>query len=103
VDRRRGLRVVRLIYGLLPRLLQSGLTVLLVEQDVSQALGVASMVHCLLEGRITLEGRPGELAPAQIESAYFGATGARGKRNGHDLPPAATAPQQFFESPGAQS
>jgi branched-chain amino acid transport system ATP-binding protein len=97
--------VVRRIYELLPRLLRSGLTVLLVEQDVSQALGVASMVHCLLEGRITLEGRPAELAPAQIESAYFGATGARGKRNGNgnSVPPAASAPHPFFESPGAQS
>ena len=66
--------VVRRIYALLPRLLGAGMTVLLVEQDVSQALSVASMVHCLLEGRITLEGEPGGLSPAQIESAYFGAT-----------------------------
>jgi len=95
--------VVRRIYGLLQRLLRSGLTVLLVEQDVSQALGVASMVHCLLEGRITLEGRPGELAPAQIESAYFGAAGARGIHNGNGIPPAETAPEQSFNSPGTQS
>ncbi len=77
--------VVRRIYALLPRLLEAGVTVLLVEQDVSQALGVASVVHCLLEGRITLEGEPGALTPAQIESAYFGATrrGANGAaRNG---------------------
>ena len=95
--------VVRRIYGLLQRLLRSGLTVLLVEQDVSQALGVASMVHCLLEGRITLEGRPDELAPAQIESAYFGAAGARGIHNGNGIPPAETAPEQSFNSPGTQS
>ena len=35
--------VVRRIYELLPELLASGLTVLLVEQDVSQALRVASI------------------------------------------------------------
>jgi len=68
--------VVRRIYGLLPRLLESGLTVLLVEQDVSQALGVASMVHCLLEGRITLEGEPSALTAAAVERAYFGTSGA---------------------------
>ncbi|HEX9065390.1 MAG TPA: ABC transporter ATP-binding protein [Streptosporangiaceae bacterium] len=72
--------VVRRIYALLPRLLEAGMTVLLVEQDVSQALAVASLVHCLLEGRITLEGEPGTLTPVQIESAYFGANrrGANG-------------------------
>ena len=45
---------------------------LLVEQDVSQALRVASRVHCLLEGRITLQGEPSGLTPAAIEEAYFG-------------------------------
>ena len=64
--------VVRRIYELLPQLVESGLTVLLVEQDVSQALGVASYVHCLLEGRITLEGEPAALTPEQIQDAYFG-------------------------------
>jgi branched-chain amino acid transport system ATP-binding protein len=74
--------VVRRIYALLPKLLDAGVTVLLVEQDVSQALGVASMVHCLLEGRITLEGEPAGLTPAQIESAYFGASRHDGAANG---------------------
>ncbi len=66
--------VVRRIYDLLPQLLDSGVTVLLVEQDVSQALNVASRVHCLLEGRITLEGPPATLTAAQIQDAYFGVT-----------------------------
>jgi branched-chain amino acid transport system ATP-binding protein len=70
--------VVRRIYALLPKLLGAGVTILLVEQDVSQALGVASRVHCLLEGRITLQGEPAALTPAQIETAYFGAS-----RGGH--------------------
>jgi branched-chain amino acid transport system ATP-binding protein len=70
--------VVRQIYGLLPGLLDSGVTVLLVEQDVSQALRVATRIHCLLEGRTTLEGPPGELTAAGLESAYFGLGGAAG-------------------------
>jgi len=77
--------VVRRIYGLLPRLLESGVTVLVVEQDVSQALAVASRLHCLLEGRITLAGQPAELTPAQIEAAYFGVA-ARGRNGGNGSP-----------------
>jgi branched-chain amino acid transport system ATP-binding protein len=70
--------VVRRIYGLLPELLAAGVTVLLVEQDVSQALRVASRIHCLLEGRTTLEGEPGELTAERIEEAYFGLGAAAG-------------------------
>lgn len=64
--------VVRQIYELLPELLGVGMTVLLVEQDVSQATRVAARIQCLLEGRTTLEGRPGQFTPEQIEAAYFG-------------------------------
>jgi branched-chain amino acid transport system ATP-binding protein len=64
--------IVRRMYQVLPDLLAAGMTVLLVEQDVSQAVRVASRIHCLLEGRTTLLGRPGEFTPAQIEAAYFG-------------------------------
>jgi branched-chain amino acid transport system ATP-binding protein len=76
--------VVRRIYGLLPQLLESGLTVLLVEQDVSQALGVASMAHCLLEGRITLQGEPSALTAERIERAYFGISSAANDRAAND-------------------
>jgi branched-chain amino acid transport system ATP-binding protein len=65
-------RVVRQIYGLLPELLASGMAILLVEQDVSQALRVASRIQCLLEGRTTLIGTPGDFTPERIEAAYFG-------------------------------
>jgi branched-chain amino acid transport system ATP-binding protein len=64
--------VVQRIYEMMPQILESGLTVLLVEQDVSQALRVASHLQCLLEGRTTLEGRPSEVTPEQVEAAYFG-------------------------------
>jgi branched-chain amino acid transport system ATP-binding protein len=64
--------VVQRIYGMLPQILATGLTVLLVEQDVSQALRVASHIHCLLEGRTTLEGRPADVTADQVEAAYFG-------------------------------
>jgi len=64
--------VVQRIYAMLPQILATGLTVLLVEQDVSQALRVATHIHCLLEGRTTLEGTPAGVTAAQVEAAYFG-------------------------------
>jgi branched-chain amino acid transport system ATP-binding protein len=64
--------IVQRIYDTLPRILGSGITVLLVEQDVSQARRVATHLQCLLEGRTTLEGEPADFTPDQIEAAYFG-------------------------------
>ena len=72
--------VVQRIYAMLPQILATGLTVLLVEQDVSQALRVASHIQCLLEGHTTLEGRPSEVTAEQVEAAYFGLS--RGRRRG---------------------
>jgi len=68
---------LRRIYSVLPELVSSGLGVLLVEQDVRQALKVADRLQCLLEGRQTLEGKPAELEVEQIEAAYFGIVQAR--------------------------
>jgi len=67
--------VIQRIYNMLPQILATGLTVLLVEQDVSQALRVATHVHCLLEGRTTLQGKPGDVTADQVEAAYFGLAG----------------------------
>ena len=64
--------VVQNIYGMLPRILATGLTVVLVEQDVSQALKVATHIHCLLEGRSTLQGKPADVSADEVEAAYFG-------------------------------
>jgi branched-chain amino acid transport system ATP-binding protein len=68
--------VVQRIYGMLPQILATGLTVLLVEQDVSQALRVASRIQCLLEGRTTLQGMPADVTAEQVEAAYFGLAGS---------------------------
>ena len=68
--------VVQRVYGMLPQILATGLTVLLVEQDVSQALRAAAHIQCLLEGRTTLEGSPADVTAEQVEAAYFGLAGA---------------------------
>lgn len=64
--------VVAEIYRSVPAIVAAGTAVLLVEQDVNQALGVADRVLCLLEGRAVLEGTPETLTHEQIVAAYFG-------------------------------
>jgi branched-chain amino acid transport system ATP-binding protein len=67
---------VQQLYQAMPDILATGTTVLLVEQDVSQALRIADRVLCLLEGRTVLAGTPAELTAERIENAYFGLGGA---------------------------
>jgi len=64
--------VVAQLYAALPRISATGATVLLVEQDVRQAMRGADRVQCLLEGRTALEGPAGSLSREQIADAYFG-------------------------------
>jgi branched-chain amino acid transport system ATP-binding protein len=67
--------IVERIYAVLPQILESGVTVLLVEQDVGHALRAANRIHCLLEGHTTLTGRPADVTTAEVEAAYFGLAG----------------------------
>jgi branched-chain amino acid transport system ATP-binding protein len=64
--------VIKDIYAALPRVIAGGTGAIIVEQDITRALAVAARVICLQEGRISLEGRPGELDRAAISAAYFG-------------------------------
>jgi len=64
--------VIKEIYAQLERVTASGTTLIVVEQDVKQAMAVADRVYCLREGRIALEGRPFDLSREQITAAYFG-------------------------------
>ena len=65
--------VIRDIYAAFSRIRAAGASVIIVEQDIAQALKVADRVYCMMEGRITLTGRPAELERAAIHAAYFGA------------------------------
>jgi branched-chain amino acid transport system ATP-binding protein len=60
------------LYRSLTEVIAGGTTVLLVEQDLNRALSTASRVACMLEGRIVLEGRAGEVTREQVTDAYFG-------------------------------
>ena len=64
--------VVKQLYAALPGVVAEGVTLVVVEQDIGQALSVARHVTCLLEGRVSLRGRPDELTRDRITAAYFG-------------------------------
>lgn len=65
--------IIRDIYAALPRIRAGGTSVVVVEQDIGQALKVADRVYCMMEGRVTLEGRPDEISRDDVHAAYFGA------------------------------
>jgi branched-chain amino acid transport system ATP-binding protein len=64
--------IIKDIYEAVPKIKAHGCTIVVVEQDVNQALAVADRVYCFQEGRVSLTGRPGELTREQITAAYFG-------------------------------
>lgn len=64
--------VIQTLYESLPSIAAEGTAVLVVEQDIRQALKVADHVYCLQEGRVSLQGSPAALTLEQISLAYFG-------------------------------
>lgn len=64
--------VIKDIYRALAEIRAEGAAVIVVEQNIEQALSVADRVYCLLEGRVTLTGRPADLSHDGIRNAYFG-------------------------------
>lgn len=64
--------VIRDIYAALPDIQAEGAAVVIVEQDINQALSVASRVYCFQEGRVSLSGAPASLSRDAIRRAYLG-------------------------------
>jgi branched-chain amino acid transport system ATP-binding protein len=64
--------VVRDIYARVPQIVAEGLSLIIVEQDIAQALRASSHVYCLQEGRIALQGPAPQLSRESISAAYFG-------------------------------
>ena len=63
---------VERLYESLQALMQSGTTILLVEQDLGRAMAVASRVVCMLEGRVVLESKAADIGRDRVTAAYFG-------------------------------
>lgn len=64
--------IVKDVYKAVGEIKARGTTVLIVEQDLSAALGAADRIYCFMEGKVSLTGRPGELSKQAIQNAYFG-------------------------------
>ena len=64
--------IVRDIYAQLPAIVGNGMSLVIVEQDIAQALKAAAQVYCLQEGRIALQGAARDLTREAISAAYFG-------------------------------
>ena len=64
--------IIRQLYAVLPVIVSEGTTIVVVEQDINQALSVADRVYCFQEGRVSLQGRPDDLSREDVATAYFG-------------------------------
>ena len=64
--------VIKDIYAALPGIINGGMSAIIVEQDIAQALKVSSRVYCLQEGRVSLEGASDKVSREEISRAYFG-------------------------------
>jgi branched-chain amino acid transport system ATP-binding protein len=65
-------RIIDEIFDALVKLTQRGIALLLVEQYVSRALGVADHVYLLGRGSITFSGPPTDLDEAELMRRYVG-------------------------------
>jgi branched-chain amino acid transport system ATP-binding protein len=66
--------VIKDIYKAVPAIKAAGASLIVVEQDIAQAMAVADRVYCMMEGRVTLSGSPDTLSREDIHDAYFGAS-----------------------------
>jgi branched-chain amino acid transport system ATP-binding protein len=72
------------LYRSLKSLFGTGTTLVLVEQNLTRVLGVATRICCMLEGRIVLERDAKAATREQITAAYFG---LRNETHKHMLQP----------------
>jgi len=64
--------IIKEIYDAMPAITAEGMSVVIVEQDVTVAQRVSRRVYCFQEGRVSLEGASDALTREQISQAYFG-------------------------------
>lgn len=60
------------LYKILPAIRDRGVSILLVEQDIGRSLAVADRFYCMLEGKVNLSGKPGEVSRDDVIKSYFG-------------------------------
>jgi branched-chain amino acid transport system ATP-binding protein len=63
---------IRSVYQALPAIRDEGVSLVIVEQDVTQVLRFADRLYCLRRGTVVLQGRSDTLNREAIRHAYFG-------------------------------
>jgi branched-chain amino acid transport system ATP-binding protein len=66
-------RIVNELYDIIPKVRERGVSVIVVEQDITRSLAVADRFYCFLEGEVSLSGRPADADRETIMQHYFGA------------------------------
>ena len=66
-------KIIKGIYAAVAAIRAQNMSIVVVEQDIVQAMAIADRLYCFQEGRVTLTGRPADLSRDAIHAAYFGA------------------------------
>ena len=64
--------VINDIYEKLKEIAETGLTMLIVEQNVNRSLEASDYAYVILEGKVVMEGKSKELNVDEVNDAYFG-------------------------------
>ena len=64
--------IIKTIYDAMDTIIADGMSVVVVEQDVTMAQKVSDRVYCFQEGAVALQGKSNEVTREQIHDAYFG-------------------------------
>ena len=64
--------VINDIYDKLAEIAATGLTMLIVEQNVTRSLSASDYAYVILEGKVVMEGKSSELKEDEVNDAYFG-------------------------------
>ena len=64
--------IIKTIYDAMDAIIADGISVVIVEQDVTMAQKVSDRVYCFQEGAVALQGKSDEVTREQIHDAYFG-------------------------------
>jgi branched-chain amino acid transport system ATP-binding protein len=65
-------KVVGEIYACFAQIRGTGVSIILVEQDIARARSASNRLYCLLKGRVTLTGASDSISLDDISHAYFG-------------------------------
>ena len=64
--------VIKGIYQQIKQINEQGLTIILVEQDITRSLKAANRAYVMLEGKVVLSGSPSDMTEERVKEAYFG-------------------------------